>query len=183
MLGERSEIPLIVVVFGVAGIGKTTIAERLAVELDARFADADDYHDPRNVARMSAGIPLEDEDRWEWLQRIRAVLDASAERVEPIVLACSALKESYRNVLRINATRVLFIELVLDRSVLERRIAARRDHFMPATMLDSQLSSFEPLSDAERASGSFSVSAEPPVDVIVAEILEHTGRRLLNVTN
>ncbi|MGF2948685.1 gluconokinase [Microbacterium alcoholitolerans] len=170
---ERGAAPRAVVVFGVAGVGKTSAARRLAERMGAAFADADDYHDRRLIAQMSAGIPLEDEDRWEWLWRLRGLTDAALQRGESIVLACSALKTAYRDILRGDGADTIFVELALPRVALQRRIAARTGHFMPASMLDSQLMSFEPLTEAERAGGSFVVSAASGVDDVADEIIAH----------
>lgn len=162
--------PEAIVVFGVAGVGKTSVAKRLAERLGFAFADADDYHDSLRIAQMSAGIPLEDEDRWDWLRRLRAMIEESAERGEPIVLACSALKAAYRRVLSGEDGATLFVQLTLPERMLKQRIAAREDHFMPASLLGSQLEAFEPLTAAEQALGSFAVSAAPDVDAIVSDI-------------
>lgn len=159
-----------IVVFGVAGVGKTSVARRLAEHLGFAFVDADDYHDAVRIAQMSAGIPLRDEDRWDWLGRLRAMIDESAERGRPVVLACSALKSSYREVLRGGGDATVFVQLTLPEQMLEQRMAAREDHFMPASLLPSQLEAFEPLTADEQALGSFAVSAAPSVEAIVADI-------------
>lgn len=141
----RDDEPVRVVVMGVAGSGKTSVGERLAARLGAAFVDADEVHPPENVAKMAAGTPLTDADRWPWLERLRDVL-AGHERV---VVTCSALKRSYRDVLR-GAARVRFIHLDVARPVLEERLADRTGHFMAAGMLDSQLATLEPPTADER---------------------------------
>lgn len=166
MSPESADIRAIIV-FGVAGVGKTSVARRLAEHLGFAFADADDHHDDLRIAQMSAGIPLTDEDRWDWLRRLRALIDEAADRGQPIVLACSALKAAYREVLDAGEGTTLFVELSLPERMLEQRIAAREGHFMPASLLHSQLEAFEPLTEGERARGSFAVSAVPGVDAIV----------------
>jgi len=135
---------MIVLVMGVAGVGKTTIGEALAHALDARFVDADDYHPPENVAKMKAGIPLGDEDRWPWLQRLNGILKDE----QMAVLACSALKESYRRGLAENIPDFRIVYLHGSAALLRERIKARQHRYMPAALLDSQLTTLEPPSDA-----------------------------------
>jgi len=135
---------MIVLVMGVAGVGKTTIGEALARALGARFIDADDYHPPENVAKMKAGIPLEDADRWPWLQRLNDEL----KKQHKAVLACSALKESYRRRLAEGVTDFRIVYLRGTAELLRERIKARQHRYMPAALLDSQLATLEPPSDA-----------------------------------
>ena len=139
------------VVMGVAGSGKTLIGTRLARALGIPFVEGDDYHPPDNVAKMAAGIPLTDADRLGWLTAI-AVRIAEAKRDgESLVVSCSALKRSYRDLLRKADPDLRFIHLTGDRPLLAERLAQRRGHFMPATMLDSQLDTLEPPSRDEHA--------------------------------
>jgi gluconokinase len=138
------------VVMGVSGSGKSLIGARLAGALGIEFVEGDADHSPENVARMSAGIPLTDDDRRTWLAAIAARLDAA--RAGPgLVVSCSALKRAYRDVLRAGSTDVQFVYLEGTRAVLEQRLAGRRGHFMPAALLDSQLAILEPPSADERA--------------------------------
>ncbi len=130
--------PLRVVVMGVAASGKTTVAEGLAGILQATYLEADTFHSEANIAKMSRGIPLTDEDRWPWLSAISHAL-ASHDRV---VVTCSALKKSYRDVLR-SAGSVWFVFLAIDRSLARDRIVARKCHFMTAQMVDSQFAALE----------------------------------------
>lgn len=123
---------------GVAASGKTTVAKGLAQTLHATFLEADTFHPPANIAKMSNGIPLTDEDRGPWLSAMRDAL-ASHDRV---VVTCSALKKSYRDLLR-TAGSVQFVFLVIDRSLALERIAARKGHFMTAKMVDSQFATLE----------------------------------------
>jgi gluconokinase len=161
--------PLRIVVMGVAASGKTTVAEGLAQALRATYLEADNFHPQANIAKMSHGIPLTDEDRWPWLSAMRDAL-ASHDRV---VVTCSALKRSYRDVLR-SAGSVQFVFLAIDRSLAHDRIAARKGHFMTAQMLDSQFATLEvPGSD------------EPDVIAVdarltVEEILADCSQRLLD---
>jgi gluconokinase len=136
------------IVMGVAGSGKSTVARVLADELGWAFAEADDFHPPANVAKMSAGIPLTDEDRRPWLEDIRAWIDATPANA---VITCSALRKSYRNVLRRAHARVRVVYLAGSVEQLSARIGARTDHFMPASMLASQLATLEPPGSDEDA--------------------------------
>ncbi|WP_353114493.1 gluconokinase [Microbacterium sp.] len=135
-----------VVVMGPSGSGKSTIGSALAARLGVPFIDADDLHPASNVAKMSAGIPLDDDDRMPWLRLVGEALHAEASAV----IACSALKRAYRDVIRAEEPEALFVELAIDRAVLESRMRARADHFMPASLLDSQLGALQPLQADER---------------------------------
>jgi gluconokinase len=129
-----------VIVMGVSGCGKTTFGEALAERLDVPFIEGDRLHPAENVRKMSAGIPLDDGDRWPWLAQVAAALAAE----ERSVGSCSALKRVYRDRLRQGVGDSLrFVCLVLPRAELERRMTSRQGHFMPAGLLDSQLAAFE----------------------------------------
>ena len=131
------------IVMGVSGSGKTTLARMLAGCLGWAYAEADDFHPPANVAKMSSGQPLGDGDRWPWL---RAIHDWTAEREragEHSVVTCSALKRAYRDLLREAGGEELFVHLHGTRGVLESRMARRTGHFMPVSLLDSQLAALE----------------------------------------
>ena len=134
---------MVVVLMGVAGSGKTTIGRELAAELGWKFADADDFHPPANVAKMSAGIPLDDADRAPWLAAIRLYIDTRLERGESAVVTCSALREKHRAVLLTNPAQVKLVYLRGSRELLWSRISARKGHFMKPAMLDSQLATLE----------------------------------------
>lgn len=134
--------PPILVVMGVTGTGKSTVAGLLAGHLDWELVEGDDLHPPANAAKMAAGIPLDDEDRWPWLDAIAAWMRAKTERAEPGIVTCSALKKSYRD--RLRASNVIFVFLNGPRAVIEARLASRLDHFMPPGLLDSQLATLEP---------------------------------------
>jgi gluconokinase len=153
----------LVVVGGVSGSGKSTIGALLAQRLDVPFIDADSLHPEANVTKMAAGLPLTDMDRAPWLVRIGEVL--SEHDASGLVLACSALKRSYRDTIRVVEPSTLFITLSGSRELIASRLAARTDHFMPASLLDSQLAAFEPLNDDE-AGADVDVAAN--VDDIVA---------------
>ena len=135
---------MIVLVMGVAGVGKTTLGEALAKALGARFLDADDYHPPANVAKMKAGVPLEDADRWPWLARLNKELK---ER-EGAVLACSALKASYRQRLSQGIPDFTTVYLHASADLIRSRMATRTHRYMPATLLESQFAALEPPADA-----------------------------------
>ena len=135
---------MIVLVMGVAGVGKTTIGEALAGALGARFIDADDYHPPENVAKMKAGVPLGDEDRWPWLKRLNQEL----EKEQRAVLACSALKESYRQRLAEGVKDFKVVYLHGSAELIRERMKTRKHRYMPAALLDSQLATLEPPLDA-----------------------------------
>ena len=131
---------MILLVMGVAGVGKTTIGEPLARALGWRFLDADDYHPPENVAKMKAGIPLQDADRWPWLGRLNREL----KELENAVLACSALKESYRARLAQGIPDFTVVYLHGSAALIRARLESRQHRYMPATLLDSQLAALEP---------------------------------------
>jgi len=137
--------PKVVVVMGVSGVGKTEVGRLLAAQLGAAFHDADDFHPPANVARMRAGVPLTDDHRAPWLAALRTLVEATLAGTDGpgIVLACSALKHAYREHLGGGLPGVRLVHLDGDPELIRRRIAARRDHFMPASLLDSQLATLE----------------------------------------
>ena len=134
---------MVVVLMGVAGSGKTTIGRELAGDLGWSFADADDFHPPANVAKMSAGIPLDDVDRAPWLAAIRRFIDERIARKENAVVTCSALREKNRAVLLGDGAHVKLVYLRGTRELLWSRISGRQGHFMKPAMLDSQLATLE----------------------------------------
>jgi gluconokinase len=135
---------MIILVMGVAGVGKTTIGEPLARALGWRFLDADDYHPPANVAKMKAGIALQDADRWPWLSQLNREL----KEVENAVLACSALKERYRHRLAQGIPDFTVVYLHGSAELIRARLESRQHRYMPATLLDSQLATLEPPAQA-----------------------------------
>ena len=141
---------MIVIVGGVSGSGKTTVGEMLARRLDWPFADADAFHPAANVAKMHAGIPLTDDDRWPWLRAIAAWMDERIARGEDAVVACSALKRSYRDLLLDGRPQARMVFLTPDRDVLARRLAARHGHFFPEQLLGTQFVDMEPPEPDER---------------------------------
>ncbi|MDB4976033.1 MAG: gluconate kinase [Myxococcaceae bacterium] len=146
---ERSfAVPATIVVMGVSGVGKSTVGERLARRLSLPYADADAFHSAESRAKMAAGQALSDADRAPWLRELGAFLAAHAD--SGAVATCSALKRAYRDVLVQAAPGLVFLHLTSDAAQLSARIAARRGHFMPLSLLESQLATLEPLQPDER---------------------------------
>lgn len=137
------------VIMGVAGSGKTTVATLLTERLGWPYAEADEFHPAANIEKMSTGTPLTDEDRWPWLEAIRDWLTAQTRAGISSIVTCSALKGSYRDVLRGAEGQVNFVHLTADPSLLAERMTSRTGHFMPPTLLPSQLSTLQPLVDGE----------------------------------
>jgi gluconokinase len=137
-------LPLtVVLVMGVSGAGKTTVGRRLADELGWDFFDGDDLHPAANVRKMASGVPLDDGDREPWLREIRALVDRRCERGQPAVVACSALKRRYREVLLGGTAGVALVYLRGSREILAERLRERRGHFMPPGLLETQLDALE----------------------------------------
>lgn len=160
------EMPRVVVVMGVAGCGKSTIGALLASGSSGSFHDADDFHPPVNIAKMAAGLPLNDSDRAPWLERLRREVIDAAPAGGLSVLACSALKKAYREQLGVGSSGVALVYLKGDAATLTNRLAARPGHYMKAGMLESQLSILEePL-----ATEGFTVGIDSSAREIVAAI-------------
>lgn len=150
--GETESAPLALVVMGVSGTGKSTLGAMLADHWYASFLEGDAYHSAANVAKMEAGAPLTDEDRWPWLDRLGAALGAAARADGAAVVACSALRRAYRARLEAAAGLPLrFAFLDTGRAEIARRMRARTGHYMPPSLLDSQLATLEPPAADERA--------------------------------
>ena len=160
--------PCALVVMGVSGSGKSTIADRLAARLGWRYEDGDKFHPPSNVAKMSAGHPLTDEDRWPWLRAIADEIDRVCETGQRAVIACSALKRAYREILvhGRNDVRIVFLNGTQD--LIAERLAARTGHFMPPGLLTSQFRTLEPPQLNERP---ITVSIDASVEAIVDDIV------------
>ncbi|MBP3035706.1 gluconokinase [Arthrobacter sp. zg-ZUI100] len=163
-----SPTPQHLVIMGVSGSGKTTISTLLSEHLGWIAAEADEFHPESNIAKMSSGTPLTDEDRWPWLASIREWMDTQAENGRSTIVTCSALKHSYRDVLATASGDVHFVHLNGDAAVLGERMKTRSGHFMPASLLPSQMSTLEPLAEDEQ--GVVVDILKPPGD-IVSEIL------------
>lgn len=167
MTPSSSNAAPLVVAMGVTGCGKSTAGAALAAHVGVRFADGDDYHTPENVAKMASGTPLTDQDRWPWLYTLAGYIAGNADR--GVVVACSALKRSYRDVLRTHAPGLVFLHLHAEPEVMVRRVANRPGHFMPTSLVDSQFATLEMLGDDE---GGAEIYADDPVDTIVANFLK-----------
>ena len=152
---------MIVLVMGVAGVGKTTIGAALARALGWRFVDADDFHPPQNVAKMKAGIPLEDADRWPWLSRLNKEL----KQFEDAVLACSALKATYRERLSQGIPQFTTVYLHGSFELIRGRMESRQHRYMPAALLESQFAALEP------PAGAIAIDVAATEDECVAAIL------------
>ncbi|MCC9174076.1 gluconokinase [Arthrobacter sp. zg-Y179] len=160
------------VIMGVAGSGKTTIANLLSKRLGWIAAEADEFHPAVNIAKMSAGVPLDDDDRWPWLYAIRDWMGVQAENGRCTIVTCSALKRTYRNVLAQAAGDVTFVHLDGSSEVLAERMKTRSGHFMPPSLLPSQLSTLEPLAPDE--AGLRIEITDSPAEIVDA-ILRHLG--------
>jgi len=156
------------VVMGVSGSGKSLIGSALARALGRQFVEGDEYHSTENVARMASGIPLTDADRLGWLRALGARLGQAKRAGSGLVMSCSALKRSYRDMLRAEANDVQLIYLRGPRALLAERLAGRRGHFMPPSLLDSQLAALqEPTADEEAWACNIGESPEAIVDALV----------------
>lgn len=159
------------VIMGVSGSGKTTVGRALAQEIGAPFYDGDDFHPAENVSKMANGIPLDDEDRYPWLLRLRNLIAEHLARRETAVVACSALKKAYRDLLRQGNEGVEVIYLQGSLDLIWQRMKGRQAHYMKADMLKSQFETLEPPSPHH----TLIVDIEQPVDVIVRRIVQHYG--------
>jgi gluconokinase len=153
-----------VVVMGVSGSGKTTVAQGISASTGLRFAEADDFHSEINVARMRAGVPLDDADRWPWLRELAAWTAARSAEDVSTVLACSALKRSYRDVLRQGSPSMDFVHLDGPAAVIRERMSRRAGHYMPISLLESQIAALEPLQPDE--SGLVLDASLPPAELV-----------------
>ncbi|PBB92482.1 gluconokinase [Mesorhizobium sp. WSM3864] len=168
----RSDLPPRMVVMGVTGSGKTTVGEALARAIQATYVDGDKLHPEANIAKMSAGIPLDDADRWPWLAKVGETLRQTS---MPIIVACSALKRAYRDFITEQARApVLFIYLDGSRELISRRMSERTGHFMPTSLLDSQFATLEVPGKDENA---IAVAIDAPLEKIVADITSRFEER------
>jgi gluconokinase len=170
-----SAAPAVVIIMGVSGSGKSTIGELLASRLGWEFTDGDRFHPAGNVEKMHKGIPLTDDDRWPWLDAIAAWIDKTRRGGEHSVLACSALKRRYRDVLIGNRPDVRLVFLEGEEELVARRIATRHEHFMPQTLLHSQ---FEALEAPTPDENPIIVSIAPSPREIVAQIVSSLNMSL-----
>ena len=163
------------VLMGVAGCGKTTAADNLHRALGWPVAEADEFHPAANIAKMSRGVPLTDEDRWPWLESMRDWMSARAAEGVKTIVTCSALKRSYRDLLSRADGRVFFIHLIAQPDELRERMSQRAGHFMPSALLPSQFADLEPLADGEDGVTVASrATPEETFDAILAA-LEHAS--------
>jgi len=167
--------PCAIVVMGVAGSGKTTIGEKLAERLGWTYEDADKFHPRANVEKMSAGHPLTDEDRWPWLRAIADEIDRVCKQKGQLVIGCSALKRAYRDILVHGRDDVRIVYLDGSQELIARRLKARKGHFMPPTLLDSQFKALQPPGDDEHP---VTVSIDAPVEAIVDDIMRRLAADL-----
>lgn len=169
----RTAAPEFILVMGVAGVGKSTIARRIAEAAGGRFVEADDHHSPENVRRMVSGRALTDDQRWPWLEKVAAAARGEHERHgRPVVIACSALKRRYRDYLRDRIGPLAVVYLRGERDLIHQRMAARTAHFMPPALLESQLADLEE-PDSNEADVVIDIGARP--QEIVAGICRHLG--------
>lgn len=161
-----------IIVMGVSGSGKSTVAEALARRAGMTFKDGDGFHPTANIEKMRAGIALTDADRAPWLTAIARAIDDAAERKAGIVVACSALKRTYRDLLVHGRRDVVLVYLKGGPALIARRLAGRHGHFMPAALLDSQFAALEEPGGDEPA---ITVDVDRPVDIIVADIIARIG--------
>jgi gluconokinase len=166
------EIPCALVVMGVSGSGKSTIADKLAERLNWKYEDGDKFHPLSNVAKMSAGQPLTDDDRWPWLQAIADEIDRVCKARERAVIACSALKRAYRDILVHGRNDVRIIFLKGTQELIAARLNLRKGHFMPPGLLASQFKTLEPPGTEENP---VTVSIDASVDAIVDDIVRQLG--------
>ena len=151
---------------GVSGSGKTVVGTHLAEKLKYEFLDADNFHPPANIEKMKHGIPLTDEDRYPWLRNLHGELGSRLSQGKSVILACSALKETYRTILGEGLTQIRFVYLHVDKEVLAERLQKRAGHFFPKELLDSQLATLETPHDA------LVVEENRPIDEVTDNIVK-----------
>lgn len=161
-----------IVIMGVAGCGKTTVGEGLSAAMGIPFLDGDTLHPQANIEKMAAGIPLTDDDRWPWLQSIGQTFASSR---TPLIIGCSALRRAYRDIIREMASGgVTFVHLSGSRELIAVRMSNRGRHFMPPTLLDSQLATLEPPGNDEHA---IEIDIDQPLDTIIQATKAKLGER------
>jgi gluconokinase len=173
LIGVPGSASPAIVVMGVAGCGKSAVGIALAATLNAVFIEGDRLHPPENVARMASGEPLTDQLRKGWLDAIGGRIAASVGKGQGVVAACSALKRSYRDRLRAFYPDIVFLYLEIDPATARRRVASRKGHFMPASLVDSQFAILEPPGRDERA---LTIDATRPVADVVADVTRLLAR-------
>lgn len=173
---QRGRTMSAIVVMGVCGTGKTTIGEGIARRLDCPFLEGDSFHPKENVGKMRAGVPLDDDDRWPWLEKLGRAIGDGASKGQNIVAACSALKRVYRDRLRYFAgTDIIFVMLNGDPALIEKRMATRTDHYMPPTLLKSQLAILERPDENET---SISIDIDDTPDHLISDAIAEMTKAL-----
>ena len=168
----------VLVVMGVSGSGKTTIAERLAERLGWQFQEGDDLHAPANIAKMKAGTPLTDADRAPWLEAIAALIDRWLAAGQDGIVACSALKHAYRTILLKDRPKVRLVYLQADEALLKDRLSKRQGHFMPPSLLASQLATLEePSSDEQPIVAHVGAAPDSVVTDIMSQLAAASASR------
>jgi len=176
MSEDDTGAPTTIVVMGVSGSGKSTVAAGLVDRLGWEFAEGDDFHPPANVAKMRNGVPLDDDDRWPWLRTLAAWIGEHEQAGKSAVVTCSALKRSYRDLLRDGHPSVWFAHVTADAEQIRDRVQRRTGHYMPPSLLDSQLATLEPLQDDEPgASVSGAGQPDEVVDALLATLRAERG--------
>lgn len=163
------------VVMGVAGCGKSTLATALSEKLGWIFAEGDNFHPEANIAKMSAGHPLDDDDRWPWLDRIVSWTADQDAQEHSTVVTCSALKRAYRDRLATAPGRTVFLHLVGSQELLSERMATREGHFMPTSLLPSQFATLEPLELGTRGEHGFTMESALPLEEQVDRVYRVVG--------
>jgi len=158
----------VIVLMGVCGCGKTTVGKVLAERLGWEFVEGDSFHSQANIAKMSRGVALDDADRWPWLKTLADEITRRIDEQRPMVLACSALKQAYRDVLQVDGEQVRFVFLEGSRQLIAERLNRRQGHYMPASLLESQFTALEPPRDAE---GMTVIPADQSVDEIAQQVI------------
>ncbi len=171
-MGIEAKSPCALIVMGVSGAGKSTVGEALAARLGWRYEDGDAFHPESNVAKMRAGHPLTDEDRWPWLRAIADEIDRVCKAGGHVIIACSALRRTYRDVLLHGRNDVRLVFLDGSEPLIGDRLSQRKGHFMPPGLLASQFATLEPPATDEHA---VRVSIDAPVETIVNDVLNQLG--------
>ena len=164
--------PQFLIVMGVSGSGKTTVAEGIATRMGWLYAEGDDFHSQANVNKMASGVPLTDEDRWPWLRAIGTWIDEHERDGRSAVVTCSALKRAYRDLLRERREHIRFVYLDIPEGILRDRLTHRTGHYMPSSLLPSQLATLEPLQPDEDG---VVVHAHGDPDASISEALDALG--------
>lgn len=170
---DRPAQPCVVVVMGVSGVGKSTVAKGLSIELGWTYAEGDAFHSEANVAKMASGTPLVDDDRWPWLRMIGEWIQGEVDAGRSAIVTCSALRRAYRDVLREGRPQVCFLHLVAGEDLVADRLSHRKNHYMPSSLLHSQYDTLEPLGADESG---VVVSVDGSAAEVIHRALEALGQ-------